>query len=170
MAAGAHKEKKPVSDEMKFHRRYWLVQRAGWALIGLVLLAALLGLFGPGLPGRAHAMDQNSRLRIEYGRFEREQAETTLRVQLGAGAAQNGEARLWLSREYMDGIEIQSVAPEPERVEAAGDRLTYVFNVSDAAQETPVTFHFEPERIGRLRGRAGLADGTSVEFSQFVYP
>jgi hypothetical protein len=168
--AGGHKEKKPVGDEMKFHRRYWLVQRAGWALIGLVLLAAFLGLFGPGLLGKAHAVDQNSRLRVEYERFERKQAETTLRIGLGAGAAQDGEARLWLSREYLDGIEIQSVTPEPERVEAAGDRVTYVFRVTDAAQETPVTFHFEPERMGRLRGRAGLADGTSVDFSQFVYP
>lgn len=168
---GSRKAKSPVGEDEKFQRRYWAAQRVGWTLLALLLLASLAGLFGPGLVGRSHAADSASRLRVEYERFERAHAESSLQIETGAGAAQNGEARVWLSREFLDRVQIHQITPEPASVETAGGRVAYVFRVSDPSQPVVVTVHFEPEFMGHLHGSAGLADGSSeINFEQFVYP
>ncbi|MFN2595808.1 MAG: hypothetical protein ABR563_01210 [Pyrinomonadaceae bacterium] len=168
---GKRERAKVIGEDEGFQRHYWVAQRVGWALLALLLAASVAGLFGPGLIGRAHAADSASRLRVEYERFERKQAESSIRIEIGAGAAQNGEARVWLSREFLDRVQIHQITPEPESVETAGGRVAYVFRVADPTQPVGVTFHFEPEFAGRLPGSAGLGDGSSqVNFDQFVYP
>ena len=168
---GKREREKVIGEDEKFQRHYWAVQRVGWVVLALMLVASLAGLFGPGLMGRAHAADAASRLRVEYERFERKQAESALRLEIGAGASQNGEARVWLSRGFLDRVQVHHVTPEPESVETAGGRVAYTFRVADPSQPVSVTFHFEPEYVGRLRGSAGLGDGSAeVNFDQFVYP
>jgi hypothetical protein len=45
-----------------------------------------------------------------------------------------------------------------------------VFNVSSSDFPVEVTFLMQPERIGRQIGRVGLEGGSSLSFSQFIYP
>jgi hypothetical protein len=65
---------------------------------------------------------------------------------------------------------LQTVTPEPDSVEAGPDGFTYVFKVNDPTRPTSVTFHLQPETIGRLEGRVALDGGEPVDFEQFVYP
>jgi hypothetical protein len=169
--ADKKKEKElEVGQDLKFSRRVWVFQRVGWVVMALVALAALAGLFGPGLLGRSSASEPNSRFRVEYDRFQRAKSETTLRVHLGPGAATGGEARVWVGREFLEGVQVLRVTPEPDYVEAGPDRMTYVFRVADAGSPTIIMFHYEPEQIGSLPARVGLSDGQALLFSQFIYP
>ncbi len=95
---------------------------------------------------------------------------TTLRVRLDGAATEGKEARLWLSREYLENVQLRKVTPEPERVEAGPERLTYVFEVSEPGKPTAVTFNLIPDKVGPLEGRVGLQSGRSLGFWQFVYP
>ncbi|MBV9211719.1 MAG: hypothetical protein JOZ52_13855 [Acidobacteria bacterium] len=160
-----------IARDRGFEKLTWLVQRVSWVLLLLAAVGALLGLFGQGVLSDRVAGDKNSALWIEYSRFARMQAETaTLRAHFGAGAGTGGQVRFNLSRDYVEAMQVLSISPEPEAIEAAADHLTYIFRVPDSAQATTVTFHFEPERMGRLHARAAIDGGQALELSQFVYP
>lgn len=160
-----------IQQELEHQRRVWKWQRICWVLLLLLILATLLGLFGQGLLSDAIVGDERSPLWLEYDRFGRLDAETTrLRVHLGAGAAQNGEVRFWLSREYLEKIRILQVTPQPERVEAAHDRFIFVFHAAGLDAPTTLTFQLEAKRIGRLHAMAGLEEGAALSFDQFIYP
>lgn len=44
-----------IEEDLDFQRRMWRLQQIGWALLVLVVVAALLGLFGKGPLSRAVA-------------------------------------------------------------------------------------------------------------------
>jgi hypothetical protein len=160
-----------IDEDMKFERRSWRWQRVGWGVLGLILLAAMLGLFGTGWLDSAVAGQPGSPMWMEYNRFGRIQAETSkLQIHLGPGTGANGKVRIWLNREYLEGVRVTNLTPEPESVEAGPDRFTYVFNAPDASQPSVVIFRLEPDHIGRLKGQVGLEGGASLSFKQFVYP
>ncbi|HEV7859212.1 MAG TPA: hypothetical protein VGO91_11390 [Pyrinomonadaceae bacterium] len=171
MAHKKRREEIEIDEDMEFERRSWRWQRVGWGVILLILLAALLGLFGTGWLDRAVAGQPGSQLWLEYNRFGRLQAETSrLEVHLGPGTGANGKVRIWLNHEYMQGVRVTSVTPEPESVEAGPERFTYVFNVPDSSQQTLIIFRLEPDKMGRLKGEVGLEGGASLGFKQFIYP
>lgn len=159
-----------ISQDLAFQRRSWAVQRAGWAGMVLLLLAALLGLLGPGPLARAAAGDRAGVLWVEYHRFERYKASATLRVHLGARPWPEGKARVQVSRKYLEGLQVEQVTPQPEGVEAGADSLTYIFRVSDPNRPTAITFSLKPEQIGWHEGRVRLDGGPALDFRQVVYP
>jgi hypothetical protein len=164
-----------IDEDLPFQRREWVAERVGWAAMALLVLAALLGLFGTGPLASATAGNPAGPLWIEYERFNRLLAPATLRVHLGAGAARGGEARVWLDRRYLESVQLQRVTPQPDGVEAAPDRMVFVFRMAEPDQPTTITFSFKPERFGSLPGRAGLAGAGAppdrpLRFRQFVYP
>lgn len=120
--------------------------------------------------GKTGSNDEASLSLSQYHRFVRFMKPTELRVQLEPGVTSGGEARVWLDREYVEGVQLQRVSPQPDEVEAGLDRLTYVFKVSELDEPTAVTFHITPQRFGLLQGRAGIEDEEPVNFNQFVYP
>jgi hypothetical protein len=160
-----------VAEDFDHQKRSWAVQRAGWVVLTLVVLAAAAGCFGSGPASSASAGEPGGPLHLRYDRFARAQGRTELelRVSPGPGPGSEREARVWLDRAYLAGFEIDSITPEPERTEAGPDRLVFVF-----ALERPgpfdVTIHLQPQRFGRLRGRAGVPGGPAVTFAQLVYP
>jgi hypothetical protein len=158
-----------INEDLGFQRRMWAFQRVGWAVLVLVVMAALFGLLGPGLLSiSATVGSEGVALSVEeYEQVLRYRKPTTLRLGMGAGA---GEARVWLDRKYLEGFQVQKVTPEPDSVEAGPDRLTYVFDVAELSEPTSVTFDLQPQKTGLLKGRVGLDDGEQLSFSQFVYP
>lgn len=119
-----------VGEDLEFQRRMWAIQRVAWAVMGLLLLLALLGLFGPGPLSSARVGDRGDPARLEYRRFERLASPTTLRVQVAPGAAREGTVQVALDRRYLEGVRVQRVTPEPDQVEAEGDRLLYGFKIA----------------------------------------
>jgi hypothetical protein len=142
-----------------------------WALLTLLLLAALSGLFGSGYLSHARAGDTGAPLWLEYPRFAHTYAAVdTLVFHVAPQAANNGTVRLWLARDYLERVEVRRIEPEPDAVEAAGDHYTYVFRASDLRAPTSIIFHVEPDSFGPVRGSAGLEGGAAFDFTQFVYP
>ncbi len=160
-----------IEQDIEYHKRSWRRQRVAWVLMSLIAVAALLGLFGPGLLGDTVAGVKGAPLWMEFNRFGRAQAEsTTLRVHVGPGAISTGPLRLWVSRSYLERVQVMHVMPEPQSVEVAADRYVFVIAAQDLSQPTTVTFYIEPERTGMLRGQVGVEDGGPLDFSQFIYP
>ena len=160
-----------LDENAEFQKREWLVQRVGWAVMGLIVLAALLGLFGRGPLARAVVGGEGDPLRVEYDRFTRHASPTTLKIRLTPGVAdEDGTIRLWLDREYMQAVQVEEISPEPESMEAGEDGIVYVFRVADAERSTRVTFRIQPSGYGLLSGGVGLVGQFRLRFRQFVFP
>jgi hypothetical protein len=163
----------PVGDlerdrDLRFQRREWTVQRGGWLIMGAIIVAALIGLLGAGPLSSATA--ETGPLQLQYGRFERRHAPSELEVSIAGGADNRDQIEIWLSTDYVGRIEITSIAPEPEEVSVAGDRVVYRFNVDDQSGASVIRIALEPDDPGFTTGRIGVMDGPELTFSQFVYP
>jgi hypothetical protein len=154
-------------DDLAHERAIWKLQHYAWTFFALILVAALLGLFGDGV--LSHAKAAKPGLSLEYERFGRYQAPNALKLRLGAGGG-NTLPAVWLDRDFVDQIEIQEIYPPPELVKVTSDRLIYIFNVAQTNDTVAIAFHFKPDGYGKTRGRLGLVDGPELTFSQFIYP
>ncbi len=159
-----------VSQDPAFQRREWRVQRVGWVVWVLVMLAGLAGLAGEGPLSTATAGEQGAPLQVRYHRFVRHFAPRTLEIELQPGAVQEKQARVWIDREYLKGLQIQNITPQPSSAEAASDRITYVFDLDRKGAPTTIVFDVQHESYGRKVARVGLGDRQAVTFTQFVYP
>ncbi len=160
-----------ISQDLDFQRNSWTVERVGWVVMTLVVIAALLGLLGGDGPlATATAGDDIDPLQVHYRRFLRKHSPTQFQIDLQPGAVQGEEARIWIDREFLEGYEIRNIVPEPDSVEAGADRMIYVFTLDQASQPTTISFNVQAQQIGPAMGRVGLDGGQDVEFSQLVYP
>lgn len=154
-----------IDEDFSLQEFFWKTKRVGWIILLLLILAALAGLFQTGLFSQARQSADS--FQLEYHRFERISATSDLRVDLPA--SQSSTAQVWLSREYLENHRIEQITPQPESVEASGDR--YIFNFKTKPnQPSGIMFHLIPENIGYRSGEVGVENGQSLKFSQFVYP
>ena len=158
-----------VGQDLEFQRREWAVQRVGWVVGALIGVAALLGVLGSSGPF-ARGVAEEGPLRVEYLRFERKHAPTKLRIEVATGSAQGGQFQLWMDRSYIEGVEIQQMEPEPDQVEAAGERMVFTFQVADPSQSSEIIVPLQHDDWGVTTARLGLVDGPGVEFRQVIYP
>jgi hypothetical protein len=163
--------KPEVAEDPGFQRHSWMVERAGWVAMLLLLLAGLLGLFGSSGPlNRATAGDASGPLHVAYARLVRHGAPTVLQVTIAAQAAATGEVRLAVSRDYLDSVGAVDVLPEPERVDLTPDAYVFVFSVAEGGAPLAIAFEVEPRQYALHRGTIGLPDGEPLAITQFVYP
>lgn len=153
---------------MRFTRREWAIQRMAWSFWGVVVLAALLGLFGRGPLSRAVAGAEG--LRVEYDRLARHGGDDRMRITVLPPGSGGGVVRVWMTRAFADAIEIQWITPRPESVSSSAERLTYVFRASELARPAVITFRFRHDEYWRQRLQIGLVGGASVDATQFVFP
>jgi hypothetical protein len=151
-----------LDTDLNFQRRIWTVQRIGWLMIGLVILATLMGAFGNGLLSRVSASGNG--LRLEYERFGRLQQPTRLHFLLPPS---KHDAEVSLRRDYLAAFQIDHITPEPKEVAPAGPWLTYRFA---GPGPLAVTFDVVPLEFGRLQGNAAISPSVALAFQQFIYP
>ena len=153
-----------------FQRRMWLVQRVGWGLMAVFILAALAGSFGSGPASSRKATASDGSLSVEYEKFSTRKKPQTLRLEVQPEANGGGELRIRVAAEYLREVEIERIVPTPSKVILDQGALTYIFPVGKARQEAVITLYVRPERIGATSGWVGLEGAEPVGIQQFVYP
>lgn len=165
-----------VDQDLIFQERAWRFQRVGRWGIALLLLAALLGVFGAGPVSFASQADAQGQLRLDYERFLRSQADATLSVQVYPDKKHPAELHLWFSREYLNAFRIQEITPLPIQTQLAPDKVVLFFAVSENAQaskdQQPValSFQFSALKTGWVSGTIGLENGPELHLWHFIYP
>lgn len=157
-----------ISEDKQFQQREWKMERIGWVLMMLLVIAGLLGLLGgPGLFSDATVAAPN--LQVNYSRFVHLLEDTSLR--LSASPVEGEDTiRISISNTLLEDMRIEGIVPEPESVEAASDHLTFSFQLQAPNEEAVVTFYLNPTQPGTKQGWLGIDGGRSVELSLFVYP
>ncbi|QRK08454.1 hypothetical protein JQX13_52565 [Archangium violaceum] len=156
-----------LKDEIEFQQRVWRLERVVWVFIALLLIAALLGVFGNG--PLSHTVLLQGPLALEYERFERILAPSLLRLHLQPDAAE-GRVEVWFERKYLETFQVQRIVPLPEEERAEADRLVFVFRAPPRERATAVSFYVIPLKPGLRRGRTGVVGGPELSFWQFVHP
>jgi hypothetical protein len=159
-----------INQDMDFQWREWRLHHVAWVFFGAILLAGLLGLLGQGPLSGGRAGEAGGPIALEYERIDRFGAPTGLRVMLAANAGSTGSARIAFNREFMDGISIEEIVPEPTEAETSAEEVMYTFAIDNTSQPASIRMDFEHERIGTLQGMVRLEGGPQLEFSVFVWP
>ncbi len=147
-------------------RREWRVKRVAWALLYVALAAILFGVLGKGPVSTTAVAPDDGSLQLEYEKFARRHAPDQLRV---AATAAADTVEIHLDSAYLSEVRLEEITPEPERVVVADGATTFVFNARPGAR-LQLSFDYQPERVGTLRGSIAADDGARVAFRQFVYP
>lgn len=159
-----------ISEDRDHQRHEWRIQRAGWALMVLLAVAALLGLLGNGPLSHASA-GQPGALVVRYERLQRSGAPTEYRFQADPALVRDGQLRLRFDAALLDEVKLESFIPQPTQVRAGADHVDFVFAV-DATPGAPagLEMQFEPTTFGRVRGRITAAGAAPLVIDQFVFP
>jgi hypothetical protein len=149
-----------------FQRREWIVQRIGWAVLALLLLAGALGVFGKG--PLADQSLSNATARLDYERFVRRDADTRWTLTLHRTVA-GSTAQIAIDATLASNFEIVSIHPTPSSTALSAGRWVYSFDVRESG-EVPVIFIVQPEKVGRHGGTITVGDAAPFTISQLAYP
>ncbi len=84
-----------IRHDLEYHRRLFVFQRIGWALLALFVLAALLGLIGAEGPLNAGTAE-NDLVRVEYDRFPHQESPTQVDITLRHAKRTGEHVELWV--------------------------------------------------------------------------
>jgi len=158
-----------LEQDLIFHRREWRIQSVAWVVWGAVILAALVGLVGPGpLSGRT-VSSADGRLGVEYDRFLHHHHPESLWITMKPDVGED-LLRLHLSRSLLEDIKIDQIEPDPESEELDSQGTTYVFRCQRGEPAVKAVFHLEFEAIGSGSGEVKLGGSDPVVLKYFVYP
>jgi hypothetical protein len=149
------------------YRKEWMFQRLGWAALGLFLLAAALGLLGPG--GLSRAQAGGPALQVSYDRFGRREADLQFTA-LSRPPSGGHTLRLAFSAECLRDAEMRWIRQEPDSA-VAGEQggVTYVFRRDPAAAQVEVEWTLKPEFAGS-RACQLASEGARAGFKQWIWP
>jgi hypothetical protein len=157
-----------IEQDLDFQQKEWQFERWGWILMAAAVLAGLLGLFGQG--PISNTVGENGPIQVQYEQFERLLAPAQYKIQIGPEGIQNGEAHLHVDQSLIDAYTVQSIVPQPDRVELSPDHQTYIFPVPQADKAVAIDFYLQSNRLGAVIGNIGVENGQMVPLSQFIYP
>lgn len=152
------------------HRLEWTAERGGVLLIALILVAALLGLLGPGPLSYRKASSSDGNLSVEYYAIQRYAAPAEWVVRFRGASPDTGFVRLGVSRTFTDSVAVEEITPRPASVEMQDGRLVYTFQTADLRGEGIITIRYKHEEMGPVRCVVDLADESRAQVTHFVLP
>ncbi|HWH31938.1 MAG TPA: hypothetical protein VNU01_04645 [Egibacteraceae bacterium] len=158
-----------INQDAGFQWREWAAQRVGWTLMSLLVLAAVVGLLGPGPLSWSEAASADESATVDYLRWARRGREAGLTIRVDASHVRDGQVTVDVPARYFQDMRLRGVTPSPEQVQANGDLLRFVFAVPQAGARARLEFDLEADGMGPLRGEVRVGTST-VRFSQFIWP
>lgn len=158
---------RPLRENMRLQRAYWRLERAGWLLLAAIETLALLGMFAIGPLSSGTARSPSGQLQVEYGRFHRNGAASTMQLTLAPTGADSVVLRF--GADFLAAFQIDAMTPQPEAERGGADGTRMRF---ERAGEGAFRIHLgvRPIRVGRVTSEIGLEGEPPARFSQFVFP
>jgi len=155
---------------LRRQKREWIAERCGKVLMLLIVLAAILGLLGPGPLTWSTQVSSDQSIHAEHHRVQRYQAPAELVIQVASKEEQASTAQLGLSRSLIDQVTIESIIPRPQTVTSHGDQLLYSFSRATGADELRVVIRYQNNDFGWCKYSVTSLEGQTLALSHFVCP
>ena len=169
MTPRSHDDGLEIDQDPAFQRREWRAQRIGRFALLAIILMAMAGVFGSGPLSSATASTRDGRLELDYHRIARHRSPESLRIRV-VSSPTDSVIQLWISREYLHGLAVHWISPEPAHVVADSDHLTYHFPIASGARTMEIVFQVDADALWLRHGAIGFVGADSVSFRQFVLP
>jgi hypothetical protein len=151
-----------IDREDGFASRERHVQRAGIAILTVLVLLGAAGLFGDGPLSRAEARDQS--LTVEYQRFTRQSARHVVGIDSGARGTQ---ARIAFDNAFLQHYAIEEVRPPRVEIEDHGGQLVFIVPTTNGAAR--LELHLEALEPGVFSTRIHVEGGGTTTVRQIVF-
>lgn len=161
-------EELQVRQNIRFQERVWKVQPIIWCLMLLFVGLGFFGFFGGAGPLNKTTVHQPF-IEIEFERFPVKTIPSVVNLKIDSEAIFDGKINLWLSNDYLTGMLLKFLYPEPEKAEARDGGSTFTFSVNPEETAT-ISLVFEPQSSGRIATEYRIEEVGGVQISQFVYP
>jgi hypothetical protein len=155
-------EKDITSAEESFpmEQKEWSLFKPFWIFMGLILVAACLGVFGTGIASQK--VHTSHGITLEYNRFLRVKNDAALYVNVKDPGT---DFSISINNDYIRKVKIDQVVPEPASVEINNNKLIYKFS---SAKFGFVTFFLTPYKMGSQTLEITV-NGNKMRFDQFIY-
>jgi len=162
-----HSRDYPVREDMPQQRRIWRFERLGWYALMVLIVLTLAGLFSKGPLSTTEVRSADGQLRVEYQRFLRNGSSDALVIHM-RGAAHTPLA-LEINGELLQGFNVEMLQPQPLKASTAGEGVK-LWTLSDDQGRATLHLTLRSDGVGRFDTRVSLANGATVDLSQFIYP
>ena len=153
-----------IEEYFEHHVRSWRIKRVGWALMALLIAAALAGFLGPGPYSKATAQGPGG-LTVEFDKITRYNAPAHLHLTVPGGKE---DLELSLPAEFVKQIEMEHVDPEPKETRLDGEKHTWIFPRKEASSQ--IFINYRPQAFGKKKIRLEVKDAGALEIQQFFMP
>ena len=159
----------PGTNTVDFQRKQFFAERIGWAAMALFLVWALLGGFGEGWVSRQKIWNKDHTVGLNYERYGRRDAPLNLHLDLRPDTS-GDELVVHLSREFMDGVEIERTTPNYRSMVLDGNGAAVTFAADASAIDYSITIEYKPRHAGSLHVALRALGQDEVAVEQFIYP
>jgi hypothetical protein len=154
-----------VGHDPGFEARWWMVEKASWAVMLALLIAGVIGLFGRG-PLAQHSVSAGT-TEIRYERVLRYKTPTVITVNTTAAAA-GGDLHVFVNRALLSRVQLERIVPQPIATFPRSDGALFLFRPSGPSAE--ITLVEQPGQVGVVRGAIAVEGGPAAMLRQFVVP
>jgi hypothetical protein len=153
-----------VDEDLSFQTWEWRIERIGWFLLLLVILGALIGVFGSGPISKVHARTPDQAVSLEYCRIVRQDRSEFLQVHFHSPSA---ERRIAIATNLMNSWNVQKITPEPASVVPGQHDLAFHFAGTGPGR---VVIEYRPSTVGKAAGTLSFGQGQTIKMSQTALP
>lgn len=152
------------------HGRERILERAGWLVIGGLLLIAWLGGLGSGLLTSRRAQSTDGLLELRYHAVER--AKSPAQIELWLTSLPPGEepVQVSISERLADAVQIEQIVPHPDRTLRDGNRLLLAFRRDALSPPAKIECRLRFEEAGLVSYEIGIAGAEPIRIQQWVLP
>jgi hypothetical protein len=150
-----------IEDEIELHKKGWIIQRVGWVILFIALIAAILGLFGSGILSDEYVTGPEGT--IQFERFARFEAPMELCID---ARPRNSFLEVAFPLTYFSGMELERIQPAPTAQAFENGNIVYRFAVREITQ---VKFYFIPESTGKITAQLQI-NKEPYSIHHFIYP
>jgi hypothetical protein len=159
-----------IEQDLRFTEKEWRAERVGWVVLGVIVLLALAGLFGPGPLSLSQVEGGDDTLTVAYQKYNRSGGPTALQIEADAVLLSSRQFELRVDRSWLGEMLVDRITPQPSQTVVTGDDVIYTFEVSEGNEPVTVVFDMTVAGMGPTTGRVSAGDQAGVTFSQFLYP
>ncbi|WP_242928332.1 hypothetical protein [Pontibacter vulgaris] len=158
-----HNQELDIDEDLALEHKSLILERIGWILMLLFVVAAALGFTGRG--GIINDKTEGSTaagIEVAYERFLRRDAPSTLKITLHEPSSQ-----VRFSKAFYEKVRIEEVVPEPKQVQVTHESILYTFE--GAPVNASLLFYLKPQKAGSLQYMVDNGKH-QLSISQYIYP